>query len=246
MADKVEKIENKEIQTSQPTDLQSALIHIVQRTDIDPDRLEKFLDMQIKMEERQNKALFFRALAGFQSECPIIEKSKNVNFKSVNYNYSPIEEISKAIKPVLSKWGLSYSFDIQETDNTDKMVLVTTVRHESGHSEKTSYFMDRYHDDNRMNKAQQSKSAITFAKRAALENALGIVTGGDDNDGRFNQESTENQINELTALLKKHDKNEADFLKYCARVFKREITTILELSYEEAREMISVLGKVKK
>jgi hypothetical protein len=193
----------------------SILLEMVKRTDIDPDRLEKFMELQFKMEAKQAEREFNAALAAFQGECPIIEKSKNVSFKSVNYDYSPIEEIAAVVKPILQKYDLSYSFDIEEASEKDKMKLITKIRHASGHCEKTSYFFNKYHDDDRMNLSQRAKSSITFAKRAALENALGLTTAKDaDADDPPTGEATKEQLAEIKSLLFETKSDEVRFLSF--------------------------------
>lgn len=224
-----------------PNSVEMALLEIVKRPDIDPDRLEKFLDLQIKMEERQSKAKFFDALSSFQGECPIISKSKRVKFKSVDYNYSPLDEMAEVIKPILNKWGLSYSFNLRDSGNESLVELITTVRHRGGHSEETSYFFNRYHDDDRMNKNQKAKSSVTYAKRAALENALGIVTGDNDDDGQGLTGITEDQSKTIRFLLKELDRKEDTFLDYCAGVFGSEIKSIDQMNSKQAQESISFL-----
>jgi ERF superfamily len=196
----------------------SILLEMVKRTDIDPDRLEKFMDLQFKMEAKQAEREFNAALSAFQGECPIIDKSKNVSFKSVNYDYSPIEEIAFVIKPILTKHGLSYSFNIKETGDKDKLELITKIRHSSGHCEETSYYFNKYHDDDRMNLAQRAKSSITFSKRAALENALGLITAKEDDDAGGAAtgyvDVTPDQISEIKALIIETKSDEARFLKF--------------------------------
>lgn len=195
--------------TTEHKSLQSALIEIVQRPDIDPERLEKFLDLQIKMEERQALKDFNEAMAKFQSECPIIKKTKRVDFvsssgKRTQYDYAPLDEMVFVIKPILDKYGLSYSFNMFEMDGLQYANLVTTIKHINGHSQSSNYHFDPIHDDNRMNLSQRRKAAITFAKREGLQSALGIVTQGEDDDARraIDQVATEEQMEKIESLLK--------------------------------------------
>lgn len=170
-------------------EMQSALLRIVQEKDIDPERLEKFLDLQIRMEEKQARVSFNEALSGFQSDCPIITKNKKTEFqsssgKTTKYDYAPLDEIVYVIKPHLKTWGLSYSFNIKATGDKTSQELVTRIRHEHGHFEDFSYFFNPLHDDKRMNQSQRAKSASTYAKRVGIENALGLVTAGEDDDAK--------------------------------------------------------------
>lgn len=221
---------------------ESALLKIVERSDIDPERLEKFLDLHAKTQARAASIAFFDALAGFQGDCPIIPRSRKVDFTSktgntTKYNYAPVDEIVHIIKPHLMKWGLSFSFDIKKTDKESENELLVTVRHRGGHAETTSYFYNPLHDDQRMNQSQRAKSAITYAKRAGLENALGIVTADEDDDANRALDTTvsEAQLDEIRQLMAQTDTKEKGLLSYL-KVDKFE-----QLSSLEAKKAIHAL-----
>lgn len=235
MTTAIVKKEAKENETN--ISIQDALIQIVQRTDIDPDRLEKFLDLQIKMENRQAERAFNDALAEFQGECPVITKNKKTSFTSKSgsttaYDYAPLDEIISVIKPILSKHGLSYAFDLQETEHISK--LLTTIFHKDGFSKTFTYSFDTIHDDARMNSSQRRKSALTYAKRAGLENALGLVTTGEDDDAKraINNPITPEQISTIKDLLPKATVKEQDFFD------KFKITAFAEMDEALAKKAI--------
>lgn len=247
----LEEVKPKELEKPKADNIQLALLEIVRREDIDPERLEKFLELQIKMEDRQAKGAFSEALAGFQGDCPVIEKSKKVDFGAasgnrVKYDYSPLDEIAHAIRPHLRKWGLAYRFKIQKTETANEMNLITVISHKNGHSEESDYFFTRLHDDKRMNESQKAKSAITYTKRAALENALGIITGGEDNDARTVDLITENQLKETREILAYLEKEEEPFLEYCSRIFKKTVNKLEEMEVNEGAQVINFLKDLKK
>lgn len=228
------------------TRIQSAILEIVQRKDIDPERLEKFLDLQFKAEAIHAKKAFQQALAMFQGECPIIPKTKKVDFTSKSgnrtaYNYSPLDEIVHIIKPILTKYGFSFTFDIQLTENPELGLLKTKIYHAEGHSEEFMYYFPRVHDDQRMNMAQRVKSALTFAKRAALENALGIITAEEDDDARRSEdiEATDKQIKEIKRLIKVTKTDETTFLTWLKAEAIESLTAL------EAKKAIHALKQKK-
>jgi hypothetical protein len=236
------KLEKKDASPLLPKVDDSVLLEMVKRTDIDPDRLEKFMDLQFKMEAKQAERAFNAALAEFQGECPIIDKSKNVSFKSVNYDYSPIEEIASVIKPILNKHGLSYSFNIKETSDKDKLELITKIRHVAGHCEETSYFFNKYHDDDRMNSAQRAKSSVTFSKRAALENALGLVTAKEDDDAgglKGLGPATQEQLKEVNILVSETKSDTTKLLEFV------KAKSLSELTDGQAKAAIHALKQKK-
>ena len=238
MTKSLTKIETPEVPKKEFS-MQEALLEIVTRKDIDPDRLEKFLDLQIKMENRQAELAFNNALAQFQGDCPIIQKSRKIDFEAakgrVKYNYSPLDEIVHIVKPLLSKYGLAYTFDIKAGQGTSE--LITTITHRDGFSKTSSYTFDTIHDDGRMNSSQRRKSALTYAKRAGLENALGIVTSEEDDDARraVNDPITAGQIEEIQELIRVTKSDVPKFLAFL------NVKSLEDMSEYEGRRAIMAL-----
>lgn len=233
-------------ETAPAVDIKSALLEIVQRKDIDPERLEKFLELQIKMENRQAQQRFNEAFAAFQGECPVIVKKNKVSFGSTNYDYAALDEIVAIAKPLLKKHGLSYSFNISIDGETS--ILTTIINHADGYTKDFQYYFDTLHDDGRMNVSQRRKSAVTYAKRAALENALGIVTAGEDDDARraIDNPMSEGQATEIREKLSELDRTEEKFLSYFKNIIKRDINTIDDLTFKEAATALIQIRGMKK
>jgi len=146
--------------------------------------MERLLAMREKLNDEKAKTEFFKALAGFQADCPIIHKNKKVmqkNSNQVRYAYASLDSIVKQISPFLAKWGLSYMFK-SETAN-QSIIQTCEIRHFLGHAESSSFTIP-IDPDGFMGDAQKSGSASTYAKRYALTNALGILTSDDDDDAQ--------------------------------------------------------------
>lgn len=142
--------------------------------------LERLLALRDKIQADNARDMFFRALSLFQSKCPVIPKEKTAGNGNFTYKYAPLEVIVKHIGPLLNECGLSFTFDTEDTES-DK-TTICTVHHIAGHSEK-SRFKVPIDKTARMNDTQKQGSAGTYAKRYALCNALGILTGDEDDDG---------------------------------------------------------------
>lgn len=115
-----------------------------------------------------------KKLLQFQSEVEAVKKdSKNPFFKS---NYVDINGILKAIQPTLEKCGLSYS-QCPNIDENGNDVLVTKVydadKPESFIQSITRLIMAK-------KDMQQYGSAITYARRYALQSMLGLEAEDDD------------------------------------------------------------------
>ena len=220
---------------SNDIEVHSALVSLAERKDLDPDKLEKLLDLHERHLKQQQESAFLEAMSNFQGDCPTIIRTKHVNFKSVDYWYAPLDEIVEAMRPHMSKYGLSFFFD---TDIMDIFLVVKiTICHKMGFQKTFTYKSDAIHDDDRMNKAQRRKSSLTYAKRAVLENAFGLVTAGEDDDARRVTDKTinESQESEIKKLLKNTKTKEADFFNHMS------VSNIDELSYNEAKRGILLL-----
>ncbi len=102
----------------------------------DTHALDKFLE--IRREEAANLALraFDRAIAMAKGEIPTIAKNRTVSFGAgkTGYKHADLAEIERTVRPILAKYGLSYRFRSNVTD--DKIIVTCMLTHEDGHREE--------------------------------------------------------------------------------------------------------------
>jgi ERF superfamily len=152
------------------------------------DALERLLGMRERLKAEAAREAFFEALSAFQADCPVIEKGKTAKIESrtggssFSYKYAPLEDIMRAITPSLRRYGLSVRFEATFEATPPAQVVKCIVNHRDGHSE-SSEFRSPIDTGARMSVMQQSASSLTYGRRYALLNALGIVVGGEDDDG---------------------------------------------------------------
>lgn len=130
------------------------------------------------------KQAFDAAMKAFQSECPVIIKSRTVRTDagSEAYRFAPIEEIEIAIRPVCQRHGFSHKFPKMELGE-GSVTVFCQVTHEAGHSETAQ---GTYRIGTRtkiMSDTQVDAATETFAKRRVLCSAYGLVLAGEDRDG---------------------------------------------------------------
>ena len=155
--------------------------------------MERLLAMRREMKAEWARDQFFTALAGFQSECPTVVKGKKVLNKkkdteteaTTRYSYAPLEDIVDQVKPFLEKWGFSWTIKPAQTDGHVKASCY--VHHRDGHEEVTEFEVP-LDPDAYMSDPQKAAAALTFARRYAFINALGVVTKGEDNDAHRSEE----------------------------------------------------------
>jgi predicted nucleic acid-binding protein len=205
------KAENEIVTVSNPPEVRNnsveALINTAVASNVNIETLERLFALRKEVKAEMAREAYTEAVAKFQADCPIIEKTKAVMEKggqNVRYKFAPLDAIVSQVKDILGKHGLSYSFTEEKTDTNVRAICKIT--HIQGHSE-TSAFEIPIGTEQFMSDPQKHGARITFAKRYAFMNALGILTGDEDTDASDTEEkkakTTASPKAVITALLKK-------------------------------------------
>jgi hypothetical protein len=224
----------------EPASEARAILAVIERVATNPDtdiaKLEKMLDMQERILDRNAKQAFTASLAAMQMALPrVVENGKGHN----NAKYALLEDINDQIRPTLHKFGFAITFRVK---HDGPVILITTVlSHQEGHSEETTISLPADTTGSK-NAVQAIGSTISYGKRYGIGAILNISTG-DDTDGNVPQQESEPDITDwLTAIKdcasmdelqkvfaeayrenKKH-KNNARLLTLAKDGKKREIT----------------------
>ena len=167
-----------------------------------------------------------------------VKDSKNPFFKS---DYADLTSVIKAIKEPFANHGLSYT---QFPTNDDGRIGVSTLlMHESGEYLEHSYTLPTTKAD-----PQAAGSAITYARRYALQSIAGIPTADDDAESamiRNNQSKSAvvsgDQAKEIKGLIEEHGVDVKVFLKH----FKaNSVDEMLAVHYSKA--VAALKAKAKK
>ena len=160
------------------------LIEIAVNNGADITQLEKLMDLQERYEANQAKKEFNAAMSQFQAMLPVIEKLGIVDYTTSKgrtfYQYAKIEDIAKAIQPALKETGLSYRFTQSQSNGIITVRCIVT--HKSGHSEY-SELVSSPDISGGKDQLKSIASAISYLRRYTLTGILGIVVGGEDDDG---------------------------------------------------------------
>lgn len=109
------------------------------------------------------------ALAAFQAELPTVDlDSTNPHFRS---KFASLANITKKVLPELSKHGFSYS--VGSFVDNGLLVVDAHLIHESGESRSFQFPITE-------TQPQKIGSAITYAKRYAIQALTGVVADEDD------------------------------------------------------------------
>jgi len=212
-------VESAPLVVRDDTDKISQMLNLAIEKGISVDALEKLVTLHERVADRQARSEFAGALASFQNECPPIHKSAKAKIKmnsgaSFSYDFAPLDEIIRVVRPVLHKYGLSFTWDSDSDEN--RLTCVCTVRHVNGHAQSSKFTAPI---DKRMGNAtsdqQKNAGSLSYAERQSLVQALGLVAVNPDNDGGIGSLATitENQIADLAAIRDEVKANGPRFLK---------------------------------
>lgn len=148
--------------------------------------IERLMTVRRELNAEKAKAAYDAAMAAFQAECPVIEKNKGVPDRSgaTAYKYAPFEHIIATVKPFLQQHGFSYTLDTDTESAQGWVIAKCLITHCGGHFTTSTAKFPLGTKTGIMSETQVYAAALTFASRRVFCNAFGIVTAGEDMDGR--------------------------------------------------------------
>lgn len=216
-----------------PAELTTNFLELIARAASDPNvdvaKMERLLEMQFKLLGRAAEASFNQAIARLQPKIPRITKNGGIVLKDGSViAYAKYDDICDVVLPLLAEEGLtvSYSSDLVETPNGNKLKITATFRHIEGHHDSGSVFLPTIDDTGAKNAVQGAGSIYSYGKRYALCQYLNIVTEGDDDDGMQGllKPISEKQQHEIYDLIADSKCDEGAFLKFMGVDSVKEIT----------------------
>lgn len=192
------------------------LLELAIEKGIPVESLEKLQAMYERASDRAAAAEFAQALAAFQQKCPPIAKNKTAKIvpnsgAAYSYTYAELDHIAKTIRPILTELGFSYTWDSQTEG--ELLTCACTLRHVNGHK-VTAKFSAPVQSAAGMSAQQKHASALTYARRQSLIQVLGLTTCEPDLDGANPEKITDEQANDLQALITENGKSVGRFLKW--------------------------------
>lgn len=159
----------------------SMIERVVANPEADIEKLEKMLDLQERILNRNAKQAFTADLAAMQAELPLVGKHGEGHQKA---KYAKLEDINEAIRPTLQKYGFAVTFRVKQQPGAATITAI--LSHRIGHSEETDLILPLDTSGSK-NAVQAVGSTLSYGKRYALCALLNISTG-DDTDGNLPQQ----------------------------------------------------------
>lgn len=146
------------------------------------DMVAKLMDLQERHEANEARKAFTKAMADFKAEGIDIIKNKTVKVEGgPTYRHATLDEIVNTVAPVLTKYGLSHRWSVDQQG--DRIRVTCVVQHVLGHSESVT--LESAPDTSgKKNGIQSIGSAVAYLERYTLTAILGLASRDADNDGR--------------------------------------------------------------
>lgn len=187
---------------------------------IDADSLEKVLNMQERILDRQAEQAYTAAMVDLQTKIRTIGKNK-INTQTSS-KYADLGEILKAVKPLYTEAGFVMSFGEDESPKPDHVRVTCDVMHRQGHREP--FYLDIPLDDKGIKgsvnktKVHATGSAVSYGRRYLMAMILNLNTGDDDDGNKAGEPPldtiSEHQVANLDALIQEVGADKPEFLKF--------------------------------
>lgn len=213
-----------------------AVMAAAMNPELDPERVEKFLNMARELDQDQKRQEFNAAFAAAYGEISLIKIHKNgqIIYEGKNGKRDSVvtfikhEDISHVVKPILAEHGLVNTYSSELIATPPKAVTVMTIMHRNGYSKDwRSIPLPLVDSGGGKNDVQGAGSVSTYGRRYVTVAAFDIVAEGADDDGNLGKGSqtiTEEQaikIDEiLSALNDKVSGKRAGFMNWVKQQFR--------------------------
>lgn len=242
----------------EPDNTVTGFLGIIERAasnpQFDPDKLDRLLQMQERILERNAQMAFNSAMQAAQSEMPKVHR--DAQNRETRSTYATLEQVVATVAPIATKNGFSMSFGTADSPLEGHYRVVCDVAHIEGHTR-------RYHADvpadgtglkGNANKTRTHAfgSSLSYGRRYLTLMIFNVATS-DDDDGNAAQASaspilaeeageciTEVQCARLWSLI---NEAEADIKRFC-EFFK--ISALPELLTSQFANAVALLEEKKK
>ncbi len=168
-------------------DADTGLAVMIERLALNPSvdvaKLEKIIELQERILDRNAEAAFNAAFATMQAEIPEIDERGAISSKSggVQSRYAKNEDIQRVLKPILLRHGFALSFKTEWPDHAH-CKLIGILTHRDGHA-RQSEFVSKADESGSKNAIQGLGSAISYGHRYTTCDLLNITSRDQDDDG---------------------------------------------------------------
>jgi len=231
--------DHKEVTVSVVPPTPATLLQLAVNQGADLEKLEKLMELQERWEANEARKAYVVAMAAFHAECPVIEKTKQAH----NSKYAGLAETLEAVRPSMSKNGMTPTWKITQDEN--RITIECCITHIAGHKECTS--MSGAPDTSGSKNAIQAQgSTQEYLRRYTFFALAGIASREMDDDGRGSEppeEITSEQVDVINDLQDKAGIQADEFARRLKKKYGVEDT--LSLNTKQAAGLIIALKVAK-
>ena len=233
----------------------TALIAMIERVALNPaidiDKMERLLEMQERILDRNAKTAFTSELAQMQPKLPVVDRKGNITIHKKDAEKVPAnviqstpyalwEDINDAIRPHLAEHGFALSFRIKK--ESDRVEVTAILSHREGHSEETMLSLPMDSTGSK-NNVQAIGSSTSYGKRYTACALLNITSRGEDDDGGAASNTEVISDEQRKRLLDMLDSTGSDVAKFCT-FFKIDAVPALPAKrFDEAMKLLETKGR---
>ncbi len=168
------------VEVKQENNFISLMQQALTTPNMDMSVLKDMLQMQKEVMAQQAIIEFNNDFSEMSKNIPVIAHTK----KSYSTTYTPLEDIVNIVRPILSQYGFSISFNNEQLEK-GFVTITCQLRHRKGHMIENALTLPTEAVTKGMNPMQAIGGAISYGKRYTLCGILNIATTADDDNNGF-------------------------------------------------------------
>lgn len=215
------------------------MVSMIERVAMDPnlplERMTALMDMRERQMNKEAEQVFNRAFAEAMAEMPDVRRTGRN--KHLGVNYSTLDDLIHATRPVLSRHGLSLNW--QTGIDGNNITVTAIVRHAQGHSIQTTLTGPR-DNGKQMNALQGGGSTETYLKRYTGFSILGLSSGDEADDDGHGATSGAITAEQFIAIREKAVEAGVEEAKICTA------SNVSELQHLPAKDFDPVMRRLDK
>ena len=205
---------------NQPNNFIQVIERLASRPEVDVEKLEKIMQMQEHIIDKDNEKSFNAAMTRAQNRIElVVADTKNTQ---TNSNYAQLKTVLLKAKPVYTEEGFSLMFYEGECPKDNHKRVCVDVMHNLGHSIKGKYVDVAIQTTGIAGKSMMTEihgegSAFSYGRRYLTCMIFNIPTGDDDGQAAGTppvEVINDQQFADITSLITEVKANEKAFLKY--------------------------------
>lgn len=216
------------VQTQQRGELTQLIEVSLTNPDITPEKLKALFDFKVLVEDREAKKRWEAAFAAAKAEMDgiTITKHGQIMYKTgPGPKFARYEDISRVIKPILTKHGLTASYTSRILQTHPKWVCVMRLTH-AGHTQEFESVPLPFVDaSGGKNDVQGAGSVSSYGRRYVIVPTFDIATVDEDDDGSGNgipDLITEDQARRIEDMVQEFENRRPGFAARFAALLKTE------------------------